>query len=291
MEDIQKEKEEIRIDEKSYQLNEWKLTRKQVQLVHAFGLGPLAIIRPGRIDYHLVAANIERWFYEINTFHFNIHTGEMTPTLFDVYEILGLVGDGNPDTCRPIKGLRKFIEDNLGIVPDGNLASLRHTWLKANFRELAPDVTPVQVYRYTRAYLLFLISVTIFADASVSTVPTSPFIPLSSLGKACTFKRRHFSGSATLMRCWSYEHIMHMRPIPHNIPPNIPRAKRWELPKKYDDNPHNLMPPIRQEIDNLQPNEVIWNPYLNPDEVISDDWQQAFQTAMCPTTLIFDDIA
>ncbi|ERN00079.1 hypothetical protein AMTR_s00105p00140220 [Amborella trichopoda] len=33
-----------------------------------------------------------------------------------------------------------------------------------------------------------------------------------------------------------------------------------------------LMPPIRQEIDNLQPNE------------------QAFQTAMYPTTLIFDDI-
>ncbi|ERM96247.1 hypothetical protein AMTR_s00001p00144390 [Amborella trichopoda] len=31
------------------------------------------------------------------------------------------------------------------------------------------------------------------------------------------------------------------------------------------------MPPIRQEFDKFQPNEVIWNLYFKPDEVISDD--------------------
>ncbi|ERM94123.1 hypothetical protein AMTR_s00010p00138560 [Amborella trichopoda] len=200
----------------------------------------------------------------------------MTPTLFDVYDILGLAVDGDLVTCRLIKDLRKFIEDNLGIVLDGNLASLRHTWLKMNFRELPPDATPffedikgVNTYAWGATALAFL---------------------YRSLGKACAFKRRHFSGLATLMQCWSYEHIMHTRPILRSIPQNIPRAKRWEPPKKYHGNPKNLMPPIRQEIDNLQPNEVIWNPYFNPDKVISDDRQQAFQTAMCPTTLIFDDI-
>ncbi|ERN10639.1 hypothetical protein AMTR_s00028p00195620 [Amborella trichopoda] len=187
------------------------------------------------------SANVERWRSEINTFHFNIHIGEMTSMLFDVYEILRLVVDGNPITCPPINDLRQYMEDHLGIVPDGNLTNLRHTWLKVNFRELPPDATPIQVYKYTRAYLLFLISVTIFVDASVSTVPA--------------------------------------------------RAKRWEPPKKYHGNPHYLMSPIRQELDNLQPNEVIWNPYFKPDEVISDDRQQAYQTAMCITTLIFDDIA
>ncbi|XP_011625877.1 protein MAIN-LIKE 2-like [Amborella trichopoda] len=236
---------------------------EQVKLFHAFGLGPLAIIQPGRIDYLLVAANIERWRFETNTFHFNIHIGEMTPTLFDVYEILGAVMDGDPVTCRPIKDLRKFTKDNLGIVPDGNLVSL---------------------------------SVTIFADASISTVPTRYLqffeaiegantyawgaaalaLLYRSLEKTCIFKRRHFSGSATLIQCWSYEHIMHMRPILHSIPPNMLKAKRWEPLKKYHGNPHNLMPPIRQEIDSLQPNEVniIWNPYFNPDEVISNDRQQ-----------------
>ncbi|ERN10371.1 hypothetical protein AMTR_s00026p00110170 [Amborella trichopoda] len=136
----------------------------------------------------------------------------MTPTLFHVYDILGLAVDGDPITCHPIKDLQKFIEDNLGIVLDGNLASLRHTWMKANFRKLPPDATPAQVYRYTRAYLLFLISVTIFADALVSTVPTRYLqffediegtstyawgtVALAflyrSLGKACTFKRKTF---------------------------------------------------------------------------------------------------
>ncbi|ERM97554.1 hypothetical protein AMTR_s00200p00019060 [Amborella trichopoda] len=235
MEDIQEilrtlEKEEIRIDEKSYQLNEWKLTREQVQLVHAFGLGPLAIIRPGRIDHPLVAANIERWCFETNTFHFNIHIGEMTPILFDVYEILELTVDGDPVTCRPIKDLRKFIEDNLGIVPDVNLASLRHTCLTANFRELPPDTTPVQV-------------------------PTHMLRMLQPLHSSIAHLEKLALSSEDILVCWSYEQIMHMRPIPHSIPPNIPRAKRWEPLKKYHDNPHNLMPPIRQEIDNLQPNK------------------------------------
>ncbi|ERN04134.1 hypothetical protein AMTR_s00077p00064360 [Amborella trichopoda] len=97
----------------------------------------------------------------------------MTPTLFDVYEILGLSVDDEPVTCRPITDLRKFIEANLGIVPtEGNLTTIKHSWLKANFRELQPDASFLQIVRHTRAYLLFLISVTIFANASVATVPT-----------------------------------------------------------------------------------------------------------------------
>ncbi|ERN09966.1 hypothetical protein AMTR_s00013p00206580 [Amborella trichopoda] len=68
----------------------------------------------------------------------------------------------------------------------------------------------------------------------------------------------------------------------------MPKAKRWEPSKNYRGNPHNLMPPIKQEFDNLQPNEVI--PYFKPDEVIVDDMQEAYQSAMCIMMLIFDDI-
>ncbi|ERN20623.1 hypothetical protein AMTR_s00070p00129750 [Amborella trichopoda] len=70
----------------------------------------------------------------------------------------------------------------------------------------------------------------------------------------------------------------------------MPRAKRWEPPKNYYGNPHNLVPPIRQGLDNLQHDEVIWNPYLKPNDAISDERHQTFETAMCITTLIFDDI-
>ncbi|ERN12789.1 hypothetical protein AMTR_s00043p00212190 [Amborella trichopoda] len=108
----------------------------------------------------------------------------MTPTLFDVYEILGLAVDGEPVTCRPISDFREFIENNLGIVPTGsNLTVINHLWLKANFRELPLDATPMEVVRYTQVYLLFLIIVTIFADASVATVPRGTCKSLKILRK------------------------------------------------------------------------------------------------------------
>ncbi|ERN12061.1 hypothetical protein AMTR_s00035p00164410 [Amborella trichopoda] len=128
----------------------------------------------------------------------------MTAALFDAYETLRLVMDGDPVTCHPISDLQEFIEDNLGEVPTrGNLAVIKHSWLKAKFHQLPPDATPVQVLKYTRAYLLFLISVTIFSDSL----------------------------------------------------------------------------------------QVIWNPYFKPNDVISYDRRKAFETTMCITTLIFDDIA
>ncbi|ERN11141.1 hypothetical protein AMTR_s00024p00180240 [Amborella trichopoda] len=140
------------------------------------------------------------------------------------------------------------MEDNLGIVPYGNLASLRHTWLKANFKELPPDATPVQVYRYTRAYLLFLINVTIFVDASVSTVP-----------KRYLQFFKYIEGTSTY--AWGAAALAFLYLL------------RGKLALSSDD----IL--------------VIWNPYFNPDEVIPDDRQQAFHTAMCPTALVFDDIA
>ncbi|ERN17230.1 hypothetical protein AMTR_s00044p00183280 [Amborella trichopoda] len=197
------EKQEIRIDEKTFQLNDWHLTDDQVQLVNAFGLGALSIIQSGRINHPLVAANVERWRSKTNSFHYNIQIGEMIPTLFDVYEILRLTVDVAPVLTRYLQ----FFE----------------------------DIEEAGGYAWGAATLVFL---------------------YQSLGKACTFKRRHFSGSATLIQCWSYEYIMHMRLIPHSISPNMPRAKRWEPLKNYYGNPHNMMPPIRQELDSLQPNEV-----------------------------------
>ncbi|ERN11912.1 hypothetical protein AMTR_s00020p00228680 [Amborella trichopoda] len=134
----------LEIDEKTFQLNDWHLTDEQAQLVSASGLGALSIIQPGRIDHPLVAANAERWCFETNSFDYNILIGEMTPILFDVYEILRLAVDDDPVICRPTSDLRQFIENNLGIVPtDGNSTVIKHSWLKANFHTLPPDVTPV----------------------------------------------------------------------------------------------------------------------------------------------------
>ncbi|ERN08284.1 hypothetical protein AMTR_s00156p00021000 [Amborella trichopoda] len=166
------EKQEIRIDEKTFQLNNWPVTEEQVQLVNASWLGALSIIRPGRIDHPLVAANAERWHSETNSFHYNIQIGEMTPAIFDVYKILGLFVDGEPVTCRPINDLRKFIEDNLGIIPI-EVATVPTRYLQFE------DIEQANRYAWGAVALAYL---------------------YCSLGKAYTFKRRHFSGFATLMQ-------------------------------------------------------------------------------------------
>ncbi|ERN14479.1 hypothetical protein AMTR_s00174p00039060 [Amborella trichopoda] len=68
----------------------------------------------------------------------------MTPTLFDVYEILGLAVDDDLVTYRSISDLRQFIEDNLDIVPtNGNLIVIKHSWLKANFHILPPELLDI----------------------------------------------------------------------------------------------------------------------------------------------------
>ncbi|ERN12413.1 hypothetical protein AMTR_s00025p00129710 [Amborella trichopoda] len=146
----------------------------------------------------------------------------MTPTLFDVYDILRLAVDGQPVTYRPISDLHEFIEDNLGIVPiGGNLTTIKHSWLKANFRGLPPNASPVEIVRYTRAYLLFLISVTIFVDASVATVPTRylqffKYIEQASRYEWCcnprisisfTWKSLYFQAKTFQWFCHSYADI------------------------------------------------------------------------------------
>ncbi|ERN19544.1 hypothetical protein AMTR_s00062p00071490 [Amborella trichopoda] len=168
----------------------------------------------------------------------------MTSTLFDVYEILGLAVDGEPVTCRPINDLHKFKEDNLSIVPTrGNLTTIKHSLLQANFRGLPPDASPVKIVRYTRAYLLFLINVTIFANALVATVPTR-----------------------YLQFCEDIEQA-----------------------SKYTWSATTLLKKLVFSSEDIS--VVIWNLYFKPDEAISDDRHEAFQTTMCITTLIFDDIA
>ncbi|ERN03637.1 hypothetical protein AMTR_s00144p00026340 [Amborella trichopoda] len=89
----------------------------------------------------------------------------MAPTLFDANMILRLAVDGDPVICRPISDVCEFIENQLGEVSTrGNLAVIEHSWLKAKF--INCHLIVVQVLRYTRAYLFFLINVTILSYSS-----------------------------------------------------------------------------------------------------------------------------
>ncbi|ERM95686.1 hypothetical protein AMTR_s00023p00214570 [Amborella trichopoda] len=175
----------------------------------------------------------------------------MTPTLCDAYEILELAVDGDPVTCRPIKDLRKFIKDNLGIVPDGNLASLRHRWMKANFREVLPDATLVQVYRYTQAYLLFL-------NSANKGIPRNPLV-VNKRASRQVGQRDWQNVNADKIANWLSRH--------DRIIPDIQQDTDNGLPSKEYKALYNLVPhPLIHNVAN--PPKDILQPHIHEEEKV-----------------------
>ncbi|KAG8472578.1 hypothetical protein CXB51_034377 [Gossypium anomalum] len=94
---------------------------------------PLALIRTFDLRYDLISALVERWRPETHTFH--LSCGECTITLEDVALQLGLPIDGNAVTgVSSISSPATLCYELLGRSPsEGKFASLRFSWLKANF--------------------------------------------------------------------------------------------------------------------------------------------------------------
>ncbi|KAK5795068.1 hypothetical protein PVK06_036325 [Gossypium arboreum] len=100
------------------------------------GFGSVALILTFDLRYDLISALVERWRPKTHTFH--LPCGECTITLEDVAVQLGLPIDGNAVTgvssiSRPVTVCYEL----LGRSPsEGKFASLRLSWLKANFEYL-----------------------------------------------------------------------------------------------------------------------------------------------------------
>lgn len=177
------------------------------------------------LDNALIAALVERWRRETNTFHLTV--GELTITLEDVALLLGLAIDGEP-VIGPISAPIAASEKLLGRVPeDLNGGMVKLTWLKEFFSECSEDVPPEETERCTRAYLLYLVGSTIFSTTSGNKVPVmylSLFENFDRAGKyawgagALAFLYRALgnsslkspstvSGCLTLLQCWSYSRL------------------------------------------------------------------------------------
>ncbi|KAL4183428.1 hypothetical protein AMTRI_Chr11g98200 [Amborella trichopoda] len=72
----------------------------------------------------------------------------------------------------------------------------------------------------------------------------------------------------------------------------IPRAARWVHPGPWD-NPDGNVTYYQQELYILDPDRVLWNPYADQKDIGAEAVldQQAFETALCKTYLIFNNIA
>ena len=89
-----KERGVLRYLEHTSLLDQWKLIAKQIELVEKAGFHYLRMIPAINFDSALIAALVERWRRETNTFHLPV--GEMTIALKDVALLLGLAIDGEP---------------------------------------------------------------------------------------------------------------------------------------------------------------------------------------------------
>jgi hypothetical protein len=108
---------------------------------------------------------------ETHTFH--VRAGEMTPTLQDISMILCLPIQGEPLCMNTnFDGWRGQMEDLIGMAPleppnkkDRAPSSANYKWIKNNFGKCAVGANVDTVRTYTRVYLWYVISRTLFANS------------------------------------------------------------------------------------------------------------------------------
>nr|XP_004487257.2 protein MAIN-LIKE 1-like [Cicer arietinum] len=261
--------------------------------VNLSGLNPLQRGSLKMIDNNLISAFVERWHSETSSFHMPF--GEMTITLDDVANLLGLPIRGEfyspPDVDR-VTACNLAVH-LLGVTTEEIWEETRKTrgahyrldWLKEVFRR---QCAAERFDCAARAYLLNLVGSTIFADKS-HTLVDAKYLPLfryldgidryawgtaalvvlyDYLSDACYYDTKQLGGYMTLLQCWIYEYF-----------PNIcnrgdqgadvecfARMNRW----CYKQGKHKVHE-YRSIIDALTPADVIWRPWENHRGVIPFD--------------------
>ena len=118
-----------------------------------------------------ISALVDRWRPETHTFH--LRAGEMTPTLQDVSMILGLPIEGEPLCMNTDSdGWRRQMEDLIGRAPpdlenkakDRVTAGASYKWIVDNFVHCPAEVDEDTIKTYSKVYVWYVISRTLFAD-------------------------------------------------------------------------------------------------------------------------------
>ncbi|PON69401.1 Aminotransferase-like mobile domain containing protein [Parasponia andersonii] len=304
----------LRCHEHTSKLDQWTLTRKQIELVDKAGFGFLRLIPAISLDNPLISALVERWRRETNTFHLNV--GEMTVTLKDVALLLGLSIDGEPVIGTTYTTCHSVCEKYLGKAPESGYTSggmVKLSWLKEFFSR-CPENAPFEVIeRHTRAYLLYLVGSTIFSTTTGNKVPVM-YLPLfekfdqcgkyawgaaalaflyRALGNASLRSQSTISGCLTLLQCWSYFHLNIGRPKLHHEPTHdrFPFVLRWKG-KQSGPTANRDVVFYRKALDSLKPCDVEWLPYRNMDStLIPEDIKSNLILGRSKTMLICFDKA
>ncbi|KAJ6812681.1 uncharacterized protein M6B38_148280 [Iris pallida] len=277
----------------------WVLNDVQKALVQSFGFQYLDQIKFLIHDRDLILSLAERWWPERNTFQLPI--GEMTITLCDVANILGLPIIGDPIYFDQQSTSSNLITTYLGVMPPDDLKGssfVTFSWLRGNFMDLNHTmddeevvVDNIRIIQCTRAYLLALCGAILFPDSNGNTVNVRllPFLadltkPTSHAWGAATLAylyamltefatmktRKSICGCMSLVQVWSYEHFYIGRPVT-SVTSDIgvfPVSMRWST--DVVDQQHCQYKAVsiyREQFDTLQYTEVIWAPYtITPND-------------------------
>ncbi|XP_071680153.1 protein MAIN-LIKE 1-like [Lolium perenne] len=119
-----------------------------------------------------LTALVDRWRPETHAFH--LKAGEMTPTLQVVSMILGLPIQSEPLCMNTTSnGWRQQMEGLFGMAPpepedkkkDRAPAGAPFLWIRTHFGTFPPEANRDTIKTYTRVYLWYMLSRTLFADS------------------------------------------------------------------------------------------------------------------------------
>ncbi|RVW71392.1 Serine/threonine-protein phosphatase 7 long form-like [Vitis vinifera] len=149
-----------------------------------------------KVDWPFITALVERWRPEMHTFHMPV--GEMTITLQDVAILFGLRVHGHPVTGSIDIDWHALWEELLGvrsIETDIRGASLTIRFITTHFSRFPPGVVDeVTLQRHARAYLLLLVSGSLFIDKKGVYIQLAILPMLRDFGETAQYSW----GSATL---------------------------------------------------------------------------------------------
>ncbi|KAL9667392.1 hypothetical protein QQ045_001749 [Rhodiola kirilowii] len=274
-----------------------KLDARIRPYVVAAGFYPWTQVASVRVDPPLLTAVIERWRPETHTFHFN--DGEAIITLQDVSLLTGLPVEGMPVTGRSQINFEEVCQRLLGVYPDCDSKSpsiAKRSWFTNHLRVISADADEEMLKKYAKAYLLYLIGITLFSDKSSNTFPLC-FLPLledldricnyswrsavlaclySNMCSACKIRHRGLAGAPLILQfgagrdyfgsvclrsqfqSW-YRH--RKQNLIHLCEERGRSCKNWLGPKRWVGVLHRSLLQYREAIQKMHAGDFIWRPY------------------------------
>ncbi|KAL7207918.1 hypothetical protein ACSBR1_029798 [Camellia fascicularis] len=201
----------------------------------------------------LLEALVERWWETTNSFHFS-STGEMTMTPYDFSMITGLRvrGDLIPFDMDMGQWEAAWIHLLGAHPPLDKPTMVRYSWFYDHFHRSQPE-TQEEMEQYTRGFLIYLLSTTLFANRYMSS---------DSRKKG--------------NKLWAYAYFLTLAPVPmHETAPTVPYSRRYDRkchPRHRDDMTFTY---YRRYFDIVTVREITWHPWAMMPAGIRDQYAES----------------